>query len=460
MERKAAHLAMERQPTGNGAMDMRRGACPTLAAPMQTGDGLLVRLRPVRPGFSLSEIVVLATAARRFGNGILEVTARGNLQIRGLFPETVPSLAAAIADAGIEISEGVAVETPPLAGIDPTELADPLALAADLRAAIIAHRPRLVLAPKLSIVIDGGGRLHLGETSADIRLRAVRDGAAILWLLGIAGTDRTAKPIATLTPDDVIPAVLDVLADLARLGCDARGRDLQAESLIETIASGHALRHPAPADIAPLPVGIHDCGRGGPILGLGLAFGQTDAEKLIALVVDLERLGAREIRLAPGHALLVPGLRDADVAKAQAAAFAHGFRISPDDPGNHIAVCAGTGACASALLDTKAAARLFIETAPELLDGSLTLHLSGCAKGCAKPSAATLTILGAPLGYGLVVNGPASAAPNAYIDQKTIQTAVARLGALVRHNKHAGESARSCLTRLGTDATIAAVQQG
>ena len=27
-----------------------RGACPTLAAPMQTGDGLLVRLNPVAAG--------------------------------------------------------------------------------------------------------------------------------------------------------------------------------------------------------------------------------------------------------------------------------------------------------------------------------------------------------------------------------------------------------------------------
>ena len=33
---------------------MRSGACPTLAAPMQTGDGLLARLNPVAEGLSPS----------------------------------------------------------------------------------------------------------------------------------------------------------------------------------------------------------------------------------------------------------------------------------------------------------------------------------------------------------------------------------------------------------------------
>ncbi len=460
MEPKSVHLAEERQVTGHGAIDMRRGACPTLAAPMQTGDGLLVRLRPVRPGFSLAEVVALAKAARQFGNGILEVTARGNLQLRGLSQETVPSLAAAIADAAIDITEGVAIETPPLAGIDPTALADPLMLAADLRAAIAAHRPALALAPKLSIIIDGGGRLHLGETSADIRLQAFRGNDGLCWLLSLAGTSKTAKRVAMLAPDAVIPAVMRVLAELSSQGRDARGRDLNADLIAQTIGSGLIVDAIPLPDAAPLATGVHDCGGSGRVLGLGLAFGQTDAESLIALVAELERLGACEVRLAPGHALLVPGMRDDAIAEAQSHALALGFRISPDDPGHHIAVCAGTGACRSALLDTKAVARLFIDNARELLDGSLSVHLSGCAKGCAKPSPATLTMLGAPLGYGLVVNGPASAVPKAYIQQKTIKTAIGHLGALVRQNKQAGESALSCLTRLGPDATIAALQQG
>lgn len=64
-------------------MSTPRGACPTLHEPMLTGDGLLVRLSPAGTGWRPAELSVLAEAAARFGSGMLEVTSRGNLQIRG-----------------------------------------------------------------------------------------------------------------------------------------------------------------------------------------------------------------------------------------------------------------------------------------------------------------------------------------------------------------------------------------
>ena len=56
----------------------RRGACPQPFAPMQTGDGLLARLSPAPKAFSLEAFADLCAAARKFGNGIVEVTARSN----------------------------------------------------------------------------------------------------------------------------------------------------------------------------------------------------------------------------------------------------------------------------------------------------------------------------------------------------------------------------------------------
>lgn len=51
--------------TGEAAASasMRRGACPSLAAPMQTGDGLLVRLRPTDDSLTLPKVIALAAAA-------------------------------------------------------------------------------------------------------------------------------------------------------------------------------------------------------------------------------------------------------------------------------------------------------------------------------------------------------------------------------------------------------------
>lgn len=439
---------------------MRRGACPSLAAPMTTGDGLLVRLRPARPGFALDEFVALAEAADLCGNGIIEVTARGNLQIRGLRAQTVPTLAARIAAAGIDLAEGVAIETPPLAGLDPSELSNPLPLAARLRAAVAACQPQPVLAPKLSIIVDGGGRLHLGGVTADIRLRAVHLNDKTLWLLALAGTETTARRIALLDERSVLPTVLHVLDILSAMGGSARGRDIDAGALRAGLFSVADIDSLPPLEAAPHPADIHELGPECSALGVGLAFGQIRAQELRTFIEAMATFKAREIRLSPGHALMVLGIAPDRITAAQALALGHEFRAFPRDPRNHIAACAGMGACASARIDTRALAQTMISAGPSLLDGSLTVHVSGCAKGCARPSASTLTITAAPIGYGLVVNGLASAAPNAYIEENTIRSAIERLEALVQERKQAGESARSCLTRLGADAISAAVQQG
>ncbi|OAP37715.1 precorrin-3B synthase [Sinorhizobium glycinis] len=447
------------KPQKETGTSMRRGTCPSLAAPMQTGDGLLVRLRPAADGLTPAELRALAEAAAAVGNGIIEVTARGNLQIRGLTASSVPALAAAIGEAGIAVAEGVAIETPPLAGVDPSEIADPRPLATALRAAIADRRPALTLAPKLSIVIDGRGRFHLRDVAADLRVEALNSEDGLRWLLSLGGTARPERPVVLLETERVVPAVMELLAELDALGAAARGRDLDADRIRQRLSADRDALPTAGGGSPFLPAGIHDFGDGRIVLGIALAFAQTDSADLIAFLHRAEELGATEIRLAPRHGILVLGLSSAAAAIAQRLALSQGFLVAPDDPRNHIATCAGL-ACASALMDTKAAARSLVEVGADLLDGSLAVHLSGCAKGCARPSASPLTLVGAPSGYALVVNGTASVAPSAYREEHGIRNALAGLNALVRENKDAGESARACLTRLGTARIVAAFEQG
>ncbi|HEV7309062.1 precorrin-3B synthase [Ensifer sp.] len=440
---------------------MRRGACPSLAAPMQTGDGLLVRLRPDDDSLTIPKVIALAAAAETFGNGIIEITARGNLQLRGLTVATVPGLAQAIGDADIIIAEGLAIEVPPLAGIDPSEIADPRPIATALGEALRAQRPALKLAPKLSVVIDGGGRFGLGGVVADIRLQALTTSAGGEWLLSLGGTASRAVIVGKLAADALVPALMVVLQKLSTLGPAARGRDLDPVEIRELCRCVAAIEPQLARRVPEVSIpGIHTLGDGGVVLGLGLAFAQVEASALAPFLHQIEELGATSIRLAPGHALFVLGLAHEAAAIAQSLAAAHGFRIAEDDPRNAIATCAGSKGCASAGMETKGMAERLVELAPELLDGSLTVHLSGCAKGCARPKPSELTLIGAPSGYGLVVNGAANDLPSAYTDDNGMITALARLGRLVRQNKDAGESAQSCLTRLGAARVSAAFEQG
>ncbi len=63
---------------------MKRGWCPDVLRPMPTGDGLLVRLHPPLGGLTAGQLQAVATTARSCGNGLLDVSSRGNLQIRGI----------------------------------------------------------------------------------------------------------------------------------------------------------------------------------------------------------------------------------------------------------------------------------------------------------------------------------------------------------------------------------------
>jgi hypothetical protein len=160
---------------------MPRGACPGLSAPMPTGDGLLVRLAPTE-AVPVDAFIGLCAAARRHGNGIMEVTARSSLQVRGLTPRSAPLFGAETARLGIAASDGVPVLTNPLPD-SPGAIIDVGLLAADVRRALA--EAQLALAPKVSVVVDGGGTLHLDALRADVRLRAIGSREAPRLLLAL-----------------------------------------------------------------------------------------------------------------------------------------------------------------------------------------------------------------------------------------------------------------------------------
>ncbi len=61
-----------------------KGWCPSVLRPMKSGDGLLVRIKPNYGLLNANQLLVLADCLDDFGNGLLDVTSRTNLQIRGV----------------------------------------------------------------------------------------------------------------------------------------------------------------------------------------------------------------------------------------------------------------------------------------------------------------------------------------------------------------------------------------
>ena len=462
IERQACFLqeGVDRLADASPLSSMVRGACPSLSTPMQTGDGLLVRLRPTTPGLTVAQFRALAEAAETHGNGLIEITARGNLQLRGMRPQSMDGLAADIDRAGIVPESGVTIEVPPLSGLDSRDIANARDIADHLRRAIDTLDPKPLLAAKLAIIIDGGGRLTLDGLSADIRLRAEMFGSKHVWSLSVAGTTSTAKPVAAaLSDEQAITAVIALLKSLTEIGPRARGRDLDAEALGEPFQFDEAKMGNARGPSVS-PIGIISLDETRNALGVRPSFGQILAADLRRFLAVAEMAGVSEIRIVPDHVLLLLGLTPGAIEHVRTAAASCGFRTRDDDPANYAIPCSGAGACASAHYATRQAATDLVDIAPELLDGSFKVHLSGCAKGCAHPGLTMLAIVGAATGYGIVVNGSASSEPVAYIGKEKLKSALAELGGLVRNNKAAGESAQQCLKRLGRDAIATALRQG
>jgi precorrin-3B synthase len=414
-----------------------RGACPGLSAPMATGDGLLVRLLPIDT-IALDAFAALCAAARQHGNGIIEVTSRGSIQIRGLNAASAPRFAAAIAALGIAAEDGIQVLVNPLAGLDAEDIIDAGALAADLRLALTRRSLAARLSAKVSVAIDGGSQLSLDGITADLRLRAEAiDGVAVLCV-GVGGDGQNATHLGCVAGRDGVEVATRLLEVLAQRDRVARMRDVVA-------ADGIAVFHSAIADLIihdgaarsesrfSDAIGLHPLRDGTFAYGVGLAFGHADATSLQRLAEASEAAGASGMRAALGRALMIVGLTQQTASSFAAAAEALGFIVRADDPRRHVVACAGAPICASAVIAARAIAPQIAVAAAPHLDGSFKIHISGCAKGCAHPAPAALTVVGTSSGCALIADGATRDAPFKIIATNELSANVAEIACDLKH---------------------------
>ena len=403
-----------------------RGACRSLQAPMQTGDGLLARILPAGP-MKLKALAGLCASARVHGNGTMEITARGSIQVRGLTPATAPPFATAVSALGIEISDGVPVIAAPL-GDEPSALIDADALARELRQAIAAAS--LALAPKVSVIVDGGGRLHLDTLDSDIRVRALATADGPLLHVALAGDGATASPLGAVARDEVCDAVLRLLALIAAHGPEARAAGVLRRlgmAAFQAAIGSHIVSglHP-PSRLPAEMVGTHCLKDDLYALGIGFALGHTEAGTLRALA-DIARAHVGSWALpAPDRTLLLGPFKRTTVKTIRDEARRQGFAVDATDPRRRVVACPGAPACASGLIASREIAADLARDLPLSGDG-IALHVSGCAKGCAHPTPTPLTVVGTARGAGIVCCGTARATPSVYADAADLAEEIDRI---------------------------------
>ena len=240
-----------------------KGWCPGALRPMQSGDGLVVRVRPFGGRLDAAQVTGLARLAERHGNGLIDVTSRANLQIRGVSDTSHRLLLAGLTelalldpDADTESRRNILV-TPFWRTGDETQ-----ALAAELEEALADSA--LELPTKFGFAIDDGTSRVLAGDSADVRIERDRTGALLVRADG-------AKHGRSVARGEAVTTAL-ALADWFVASSGARGgRGRMAAHLAAGVALPEVLRgetEPAPITAAARP-GLYPQGA-----LVGVAFGQ------------------------------------------------------------------------------------------------------------------------------------------------------------------------------------------
>lgn len=363
-----------------------RGWCPGALRPMLSGDGLVVRLRPHCGRLSPNQAAGIAALARTHGNGRIALSARANLQLRGVRAASHGALIEGLRRLGlIDVSAEVEarrniVVTPFWSVGDGTET-----LAAGLTQAL-AGEDAPALPGKFGFALDTGTAPVLRATAADIRLERQPEGGLLVRADGCA----MGAPVTKATAVATIMALAHWFVASGGVR-DGRGRMAAhiARGAVPPAAfstvSAAPWTPPPPPGPGPCPLGQM----------VGFAFGQMSAETLAALAA----LGA--LRVTPWRLLLIEGLTAAPAAAPAPAPGLTGLITAPDDPMLRVFACTGAPGCPQAHQPTRSLARAL---APHIPPGS-TAHVSGCAKGCAHPGRATLTLVAEPQGFAVLRGG-------------------------------------------------------
>jgi len=393
--------------------DLRKGWCPGVHRPMQTGDGLIVRIRPRCGALEVSDLAAIAGLAQRYGNGLIDLTRRSNVQLRGLTQESLPGLWHELDGLGLSDDSEAAeaarnVMVSPLAGLDPAEVTDVRALARELEGKLSRRALDINIPGKFGFIVDGGGCLPLDAEVADIRLRAVSAATGVRIAIGVDRPDGV-RWLRQETPDTAVAAAIDLAAGFGRL---TRGR---SGARMARLSDAEA------ADVAGVLDGVGEpvtaverrnsrqtlgtVVSGGAIIAVGMAapFGRLEAEGLARLAGGALALGVSELRVSPWRSVYAPARDAASAAALEALARDCGLIVATDDPLVSIDACPGAPSCASAKVNTRAAARALAPYLTQL--GCATAHVSGCSKGCARSKAADVVLVGEDGRFRVVFRG-------------------------------------------------------
>jgi precorrin-3B synthase len=355
-------------------------------------DGAVARIRVPGGWLTTAQWTVLHTAAGELGDGRLELTSRGNVQIRALAPDT--DLPARLADAGLLPSathERVRnIVASPLAGLDNHSRVRAIAGALD---DAVCATPELADLPGRFLFGLDDGRGDIAALAPDVvafatseaSSEASSDGECALLL---AAQDHGVR----VASHAVVPALIDVARRFqAQRGTAWRLAELDVAAFAAQFDSGSDRTAPPRPPKTVGPVEQHD---GHVALCVVAPIGRltTEQARLLAAVAPSGHLA-----VTPWRAVVVPDLPRADIPGVAAELDLAGLVLDPASPWVGVSACTGRPGCVKSHAD--------VQRDAHRIEGSrdLPVHWSGCERRCGHPAGRYVDALATPEGY--VVTG-------------------------------------------------------
>lgn len=409
-------------------------------------------LRARIPGCAMSSFQLrgMADISDDWGGGYLDVTTRGNLQIREIQPENTINILNKMVDIGLTSKGSGAdnvrnVTATPTTGFDKDELIDVMPYAKAMHHAILNNRDLYGMPRKFNISYDSGGAISVCADTNDIAFYAVtlkedtQDLKAGVYfrvqLCGITGHKQFASDSGLLiTPSESTALASAILRVFIENGDRTNRKKARLKYLIDDWGTPKFLEEVQKKLAFPLRYVAEDlCEKSMPKVKHGHigTYKQADGKNYLGIVIPVGRMttgiardianiaeefGTGDIRLTAWQNLLIPHIPDDKLAKAQAAIKAASLAYASTTISGGLIACTGNTGCKFAAANTKGQAVIlgqYLESKIKL-DQPINIHLTGCHHSCAQHYIGDIGLMGTPVklengekveGYNIVLGG-------------------------------------------------------
>ena len=386
----------------------------------------MMRVRMPNGFVRADQLRTIAELSRRLGNGVLDITTRQQIELRGFTLDSVPAIWEKLQDVDLRsLQTGIDnvrnINGCALAGLTPHELFDASPVVHDLDRFIVGTRgnPEFTNLPrKFNISVTGCLDNCTHDESQDIALVPAKKGGRVGFNVLVGGKMGSGGfTIAShLNVFAEIYQATAVVVELIKIFRDHGPREARSKCRFSFLVEKWGIRKLRAELTARMGYELAVQGRdmrsshhadhigrtaqkqaGRVAVGLCVPIGRVNPDQLDELARLSDVYGQGEIRLTTGQNTIIPHVPAERVAKLLKEPLLKQFSPSPSPFTRGLVACVGTDYCNLALIETKSRALALSNALHKRMGAAvdpLTIHWSGCPAGCGNHEVADVGLRG------------------------------------------------------------------